>query len=141
MTTELFDRGLSIRRQVLGDDYVDRAFGDAKGDEFQLALQEVITTVGWGAVWGRAGLDHKTRSMLTLAMVVALNRPHEVGIHLRGALRNGCSRDEIREILIHAGCYCGWPAAVDGFQVAKRVFAELDQNAAESASAGPPARE
>jgi len=126
MQSELFETGIAIRRKVLGDDYVDNAFAAAEGDDFQQALQEIITKVGWGAVWGRPGLEHKTRSMLTLAMVLALNRPHEVGIHLRGALRNGCTREELREILIHAGCYCGWPAAVDGFLVAKKVFAELD---------------
>lgn len=124
MQNELFETGIAVRRKVLGDDYVDAAFANAEGDDFQLALQQIITTVGWGAVWGRPGIDHKTRSILTLAMVVALNRPHEVAIHLRGALRNGCTREEIREILIHAGCYCGWPAAVDAFQVARKVFAE-----------------
>lgn len=121
---ELFDTGIAIRRKVLGDAYVDNAFAGAEGDDFQSALQQIITTVGWGAVWGRPGLDLKTRSILTLAMVVALNRPHEVAIHLRGAIRNGCTREEIREILIHAGCYCGWPAAVDAFQVARKVFQE-----------------
>ena len=129
MSSDLFETGLDIRRKVLGSDYVDRAFEAAGDDDFFRPLQEVITTIGWGAIWGRGVLDHKTRSMLTLAMVVALNRPHEVGVHLRGALRNGCTREEIRELLLHAGCYCGWPAAVDAFQVARGVFDELDAKA------------
>lgn len=132
MQDDLFETGIAIRRKVLGDDYVDKAFAAAEGDDFQGALQEIITRVGWGAVWGRPGLEHKTRSMLTLAMVLALNRPHEVAIHLRGALRNGCTREEIREVLIHTGCYCGWPAAVDGFLIAKRIFSELDEGVSDT---------
>lgn len=124
MSSELFDRGIAVRRQVLGEDYVENAFAKAKGDFYQQALQEMITTVGWGAVWTRPGLERKTRSMLTLALMVGLNRPHEVAIHLRGALRNGCTHEEVREILLHCGCYCGWPAAVDAFQVVRKVMEE-----------------
>jgi 4-carboxymuconolactone decarboxylase len=127
---DLFSTGMKIRRHVLGDAHVDRSWAKTEGDDFQKSLQQIITTVGWGAVWGRGVLEYKQRSMLTLALVVALNRPHEIAIHLRGAIRNGCTREEIQEILIHCGCYCGWPAAVDAFEVARTVFTELDEAAA-----------
>ena len=117
-----FDRGLAIRRRVLGARYVDEALRTA--DDFTRPLQELVTEFCWGAVWTRPGLPRKTRSMLNLAMLTALNRPHELRLHLRGALRNGCTRQEIMEVLLQAAIYCGVPAAVDSFRVAREVLAE-----------------
>jgi 4-carboxymuconolactone decarboxylase len=123
--SDTYKRGLAARKKVLGDDYVDNAFRNA--DAFSRDLQEYLTEHAWGASWGRpGGLDFKTRSMINLAMISALNRPHELEIHLRGALRNGVSRDEIKEILLQVAVYCGAPAAVDSFRTAKKVFAEAD---------------
>ena len=123
--SDTYKRGLAARKKVLGDEYVDNAFRNA--DAFSRDLQEYLTEHAWGASWGRpGGLDFKTRSMINLAMISALNRPHELEIHLRGALRNGVSRDEIKEILLQVAVYCGAPAAVDSFRTAKKVFAEAD---------------
>lgn len=119
----LFERGLKVRKEVLGDAYVDNAINSA--DDFTRPLQEYVTAHAWAASWGRPGLEKKTRSMLNLAMLTALNRPHEFRVHVKGALNNGVSKDEIREILIHAAVYCGAPAALDSARVAKEVFAEL----------------
>ncbi len=129
MTTreELFETGLTIRREVLGAEYVDRAIASA--DDFNLPFQELITEYAWGAVWSRPELSRKTRSMLNLAMLTALNRPHELELHVRGALNNGVTKDEIREIFMHASVYCGVPAALDSIRVARKVFAELEQAA------------
>ncbi len=118
----LFERGLKIRKEVLGDAYVDNAINSA--DEFSRPLQEYVTAHGWAASWARPGLEKKTRSMLNLAMLTALNRPHEFKVHVRGALNNGVTKEEIREILIHAAVYCGAPAALDSARVAMEVFAE-----------------
>jgi len=123
-TSERFDQGLSVRREVLGAEYVDKAL--AQADEFSGPLQELVTEYCWGAVWTRPGLSRRDRSLLNLAMLTALNRPHEVKIHLKGALRNGCTREEIREALLQAAIYCGVPAAVDSFRLAREVFAEED---------------
>lgn len=119
----LYERGLKVRKEVLGDAYVDNAINSA--DDFTRPLQEYVTAHAWAASWGRPGLEKKTRSMLNLAMLTALNRPHEFKVHVKGALNNGVSKDEIREILIHAAVYCGAPAALDSARVAKEVFAEL----------------
>lgn len=124
MSKEVFDRGLSVRRDVLGDEYVDRAF--AAADEFNMPMQELVTEYCWGAVWGREELPRKTRSMLNLAMLSALNRPHELETHIRGALRNGVTREEIREVLLQVAIYCGVPAGVDSFRIARKVFSEAD---------------
>ena len=121
MDTKRFEDGLAVRRQVLGADYVDRAIAEA--DEFTRPLQEFVTEYCWGAIWTRPGLPRKTRSLLNLAMLTALNRPHELKLHVRGALRNGCTRGEIMEVLLQAAVYCGVPAAIDGFRVAREVFA------------------
>jgi len=117
-----FDAGLAVRRSVLGRRYVDESMRTA--DEFTRPLQELVTEYCWGAVWTRPGLPRKTRSLLNLAMLTALNRPHEVRLHVRGALRNGCSRDEIMETLLQAAIYCGVPAAIDSFRIAREVLAE-----------------
>lgn len=119
---ELYERGLKVRKEVLGDKYVDNAINSA--DEFTQPLQEYLTAHGWGASWARAGLEKKTRSMLNLAMLTALNRGHELKIHIRGALNNGVTKDEMREIFLHAGVYCGAPAAMESFRLAKEVFRE-----------------
>jgi len=118
--TKRFDDGLAVRREVLGADYVDRAMAGA--DELTRPLQELVTEYCWGAIWTRPGLPRKTRSLVNLAMLTALNRPHELKLHVRGALRNGCTRDEIREVLLQTAIYCGVPAAIDGFRVAREVL-------------------
>ena len=133
MNQELFDQGLQTRREVLGADYVDNAIQNA--DAFSLPLQELVTQYAWGDVWNRPGLPRRERSMLVLAMLTALNRPHEIKLHLRGALNHGVTRDEIREIFLQAAIYCGAPAAMDSFRVARDVFAALDAEAA-ATSAG-----
>jgi len=119
-----FDRGLAVRRSVLGSRYVDDVLRDA--DDFTRPLQELVTEYCWGGVWTRPGLPRKTRSLLNLAMLTALNRPHEVRLHVRGALRNGCTRQEIMEVLLQAAIYCGVPAAIDSFRVAREVLAEKE---------------
>jgi 4-carboxymuconolactone decarboxylase len=121
MNSDAFERGLNIRREVLGADYVDAALASA--DDFTRPLQEHITAVAWGDIWNRPGLDRRTRSMINLAMLTALNRPHELKLHVRGALRNGVTREEIREVLMQTAIYCGVPAAMDSFRVAREVLA------------------
>jgi 4-carboxymuconolactone decarboxylase len=117
-----FDKGLEIRRAVLGAEYVDKAMAGA--DEFSRPLQELVTQYCWGEVWGRPGLDRRTRSIINLAMLTALNRPHELKLHVRAALRNGLSKDEIREVFLQTAIYCGVPAAVESFRIAREAFAE-----------------
>lgn len=128
-STELFEKGLATRKQVLGEDYVNQSL--AKADEFTMDLQKLVTEYCWGTVWQRDGLTLKSRSMINLAMITALNRPHELKIHVRGAINNGLSKIEIREILMQTAIYCGVPAAIDSFRVAQSVFAEMDQEASE----------
>lgn len=119
-----FDKGLAIRRAVLGDEYVDNSM--KLSDDFNKPMQELTTEYCWGYVWGREGLERKTRSMLNLAMISVLNRPHELKIHVAGALRNGVTRDEIREIFMQVAIYAGVPAGVDSFRIAREVFAQID---------------
>jgi 4-carboxymuconolactone decarboxylase len=126
MADEMYDKGLEIRRAVVGTDYVDKALSEA--DDFSKPLQDLLTEYCWGAVWGRDELPRKTRSMLNLAMIPILNRPNELRTHIKGALTNGVTRDEIREIFLQVGVYAGAPAAVDSFRIAREVFAELDQS-------------
>ena len=127
---EMFDAGLAIRKEVLGAEYVDRAF--AIQDEFTEDVQEFLTVHSWGSSWGRrnaAGeltLPKKTRSMLNLAMLCALNRGHELELHVRGAINNGVTKEEMKEILIHVGVYCGAPALVEGTRIVRKVWAERD---------------
>ena len=125
MDQETYDKGLEIRSAVLGAEYVTKALADA--DEFTKPLQDLITEYCWGAVWGRAQLPLKTRSMLNLAMIPILNRPNELRTHIKAALTNGVTRDEIREIFLQVAIYAGVPAAVDSFRIAQQTFAELDQ--------------
>jgi 4-carboxymuconolactone decarboxylase len=123
MDRETYDKGMKIRRATLGDGYVDRAL--AQADDFTRDLQELVTTYCWGEVWGREGLDRRTRSIINLAMISALNRPHELAAHVRGAINNGVSRDEIKEVLLQVGIYCGVPAMVDSFRIARGVLDEM----------------
>ncbi|MDR3720204.1 MAG: carboxymuconolactone decarboxylase family protein [Candidatus Acidoferrales bacterium] len=127
MDKKTFDRGLEIRTSVLGKEYVDKAI--AAADEFSRPLQELVTEYCWGAVWGREELPKKTRSMLNLAMISALNRPHELKAHIKGALVNDVTPVEIREVLLQVAIYCGVPAAVDSFRIAREAFAELGDKA------------
>ena len=120
MDRKRFEEGLAVRREVLGASYVDQALADA--DDFTRPLQELITEYCWGAVWTRPGLPRRTRSLINLGMLTALNRPHEVKLHVRGALRNGCTREEIMEALLQAAIYCGVPAAIDSFRAAREVL-------------------
>jgi 4-carboxymuconolactone decarboxylase len=122
----MYDKGLEIRREVLGAEHVDKAIASA--DDFNRAMQDLVTTYCWGEVWGRPGLPRKTRSLLNLAMLTALNREHEFKLHVRGALRNGVSREEITEVLLQCAIYCGVPAAISGFRAARQVFDEADAN-------------
>ncbi len=118
--SDTWRKGLQARSKVLGEEYVAKAFRDA--DDLTADLQNYLTEHAWGASWTRPGLDHRSRSMITVAMTIALNRPHELEIHLRGALRNGLTHDEIKEILLHSAVYCGAPAALDAFRVARKVL-------------------
>jgi 4-carboxymuconolactone decarboxylase len=124
MNQQLFDQGLQTRREVLGAEYVDASIKNA--DEFNREMQELVTQYCWGDVWNRPGLDRKTRSFLNLAMLTALNRPHEIKLHVRGAINNGLTKDEIKEVFLQAAIYCGVPAAIDSFRVAKEVFKEMN---------------
>jgi 4-carboxymuconolactone decarboxylase len=123
MASELFEKGLKTRREVLGAEYVDAAIRGA--DSFTQELQEYVTANCWGEIWNRPGLDRRTRSFLNLGMLTALNRPHELKLHIRGAMNNGVTKDEIKEVFLHASVYCGVPAAIDSFRVAKEVFKEM----------------
>ncbi len=118
--SEMFDRGLEVRRAVLGAEYVDGSL--ARADDFMMAFQRITTEWCWGYAWTRPGLERKTRSMLNLAMLTALNRPAEIKLHVKGALANGVSVEEIREILLHATVYCGIPAGLDAFKAAHEVL-------------------
>jgi 4-carboxymuconolactone decarboxylase len=122
MSEEVYERGMQIRRAVLGDEYVDRATQTA--DDFNMDFQRIVSEYCWGACWGRDGLPLPTRSLVTLSILGALGRMEEFELHLRGALRNGCTRDELRDTLLHVAVYAGIPAGVSAFRVAKRVLAE-----------------
>ncbi len=120
MDKATFDKGLEIRKAVLGKEFVENAFKTA--DDFNMPMQELATEYCWGYVWGREQLDRKTRSMLNLAMIAALNRPHELKLHVKGALNNGVTVEEIRAALLHATAYCGIPAGLDAFKAAHEVL-------------------
>jgi 4-carboxymuconolactone decarboxylase len=122
MNRDVHDKGLAIRRDVLGAEYVDAQLKAA--DDFNRPFQEFITEYCWGAIWGRPGLPKKTRSIINLAMLTALGKPQELKIHVKGALKNGCSKDEIMEVLMQTAVYCGVPAAVDAFRTAREAFKE-----------------
>ena len=122
MGKDVFDKGFEIRKSVLGAEFVEKSFASA--DDFNRPLQELVTEYCWGAVWGRDTLDKKTRSMLNLAMISALNRPHELKMHIKGALVNGVTREEIREVLLQVAIYAGVPAGVDAFRLAREAMQE-----------------
>ena len=123
MNQQLFDQGLKTRREVLGAEYVDAAIAGA--DDFNRPMQELVTQFCWGEIWNRPGLDRPTRSLLNLAMITALNRPHELKLHVRGAIHNGVSKDQIKEVFLQTAVYCGAPAAIDSFRCAREVFKEM----------------
>ena len=122
MASDQYETGLSIRKEVLGDEYVDAAI--AKADDFNRDFQEMVTEYCWGGSWGRGVLSKQQRSILNLLMLAALNRPHEFKLHFLGALTNGGGIDEIREVLIQIAIYCGVPAGVEAFRIAREVFKE-----------------
>jgi 4-carboxymuconolactone decarboxylase len=123
MRDELFEEGLRTRREVLGDAYVQKSLESA--DDFSMPMQEMVTRNCWGEVWNRPGLERTERSMINLAMISALNRPHELKVHVRGAIRNGLTRDQIQEVFLQVAIYAGAPAALESFRLAREVFAEM----------------
>jgi 4-carboxymuconolactone decarboxylase len=125
MTESTFEQGLAIRKEVLSPEHVERSFASA--DDFTQPYQELVTEYCWGAVWGRPGLPRKTRSLLNLAMLTALNREEEFKLHVRAAFRNGVTKEEICEVLLQAAIYCGVPAANSAFKQAREVFAQMAQ--------------
>src|SRR5215510_12033357 len=124
MASELFEKGLKTRKEVVGAEHTDRQLKEA--DAFNLPMQELVTEYCWGWLWNRPGLERKTRSMLNLAMLAVLNRPAELKSHLRGAVRNGCTRDEITEVLLQAAVYGGVPVGMSSFALAREVFKEME---------------
>jgi len=122
----LYEQGLQIRYEVAGKAYVDRALANGSSD-FARPMQELVTEGAWGSVWSRPGLERKQRSLLNIAMLCALNRSTELGVHVRGAVNNGASEVEIRETIIQAAFYCGMPAGMEGFKVAERVIKEMKE--------------
>jgi len=121
--SEKFEKGLKTRRAVLGSEYVDRSLEQA--DDFNWDLQRLATEYCWDEIWNRPGIDRRTRSVLNLGMISALNRPHELKIHIRGAINNGLTKDELKEIFLQVAVYCGMPAALDSFRIAREVFKEM----------------
>jgi 4-carboxymuconolactone decarboxylase len=134
VSEELLQLGLGIRREVLGAEYVDQATAGA--DDFTRDFQNIVSEYCWGAAWGREALTRRDRSLLNLAMLGALNRGHEFKLHLRGALRNGCTREEIQDTLIQLAIYAGIPAGVEAFRLAREVFAAVEAEEAEAAGNG-----
>ena len=122
MAEDLYDLGMRMRRKVVGDAYVDNVLQNI--DDFNRDFQKMVTEYCWGGIWGREGLSHKQRSLNNLCLLAALNRPHEFETHFRGALRNGCSLDELRETLLQIAVYAGIPAGVEAFRIARRVLSE-----------------
>ena len=125
MSSKMFEKGISKRRKVLGNEYVDKALASA--DEFGADLQKLITEYAWGEVWNKESLTDKERSMINLGMIAALNRPHELKLHIKGALNNGLTKDQIRDIFLQVTVYCGAPAGIDSMRLAREVFAEIDK--------------
>lgn len=122
-TDERYEIGLAVRKEVLGEAHVERSL--AAVTEFSRPVQEFVTSACWGDIWSRPGLDRRTRSLLNLVMLTALGRNHELGVHVRGAITNGCTEQEIQEALLQAAVYCGVPAALESFRVAERVLGEI----------------
>ena len=124
MGQDRYEKGLALRKQVLGKEYVEKSLANA--DDFTRPMQELSTEYCWGYVWGRPGLELRERSLINIAMISALNRPHELKLHVKAALTNGVTRDQIREVLMQVAVYCGVPAGIDSFRIAKEAFAEID---------------
>ena len=124
MDKKRYEEGLAVRRAVLGSEHVDHSLRSA--DDFTRPLQELVTEYCWGEIWTRPGLDRRTRSFINLAMLTALNRPHEIKLHVRGALNNGLTKSELMEVFLQSAVYCGIAAALDAMRVAKEVFAEIE---------------
>jgi 4-carboxymuconolactone decarboxylase len=123
MTKTPYEKGLELRKAVLGEAHVARSM--AAADDFTKPVQDLVTEIGWGAFWSRPGLTRKERSLITLGILTALGRSHELGVHVRGAVNNGCTAEEIREALIHTGCYAGLPTTLEGIRVAKGVLDDI----------------
>jgi len=124
-----YDAGVRVRSEVLGSDHVERSLANAS--DFTRPMQEFVTEYCWGAIWARPGLGRRERSLLNLGMLTALNRSHELGVHVRGAINNGCTVEEIQEALLQAATYCGVPAGIEAFRVAGRVIDEMRQERAD----------
>ena len=124
MDKKRYERGLDLRREVLGSDHVDASIGSA--DDFTRPMQELVTEYCWGEIWSRPGLDRKSRSLINLAMLTALNRPHEIRLHVRGALNNGVTKEELMEVFMQCAIYCGVPAGMEALRIAKEVLAEIE---------------
>ncbi|MES3004160.1 MAG: carboxymuconolactone decarboxylase family protein [Pseudomonadota bacterium] len=123
MNKELFEKGLAVRKAVVGESYVEASLKGA--DDFSMPMQELVTEFCWGEVWTRPGLDRRSRSILNLGMIAALNKPEELAIHVRGAINNGVTKDEIKECLLQVAVYCGMPAGLSSFKVARAVFKDM----------------
>ncbi len=121
---ELFEKGLKVRKEVLGDDYVNKSIAGA--DEFTRTMAEWSTAYCWGALWTRPGMDRRTRSIVNLAMISALNRPHELKLHVKAALKNGLTKEEMKEIFLQVAVYAGVPAGIDSFRIAREAFKEVE---------------
>lgn len=126
MADDLFEKGLAIRRELVGDDAVDKTF--AAADEFTMPMQELVTAHCWGTIWTRGGLDRRSRSLLNIGMLAAANRPDELAGHIRVGLRNGLTKAEIQECFLQVAVYLGMPAGLGGFRIAKDVFDEIERN-------------
>lgn len=125
MSQSGYDKGLKLRKEVLGEAHVNRSLANA--DAFSKPLQDIVTEIGWGMFWSRSGLTKKERSLITLGVLTALGRSHEIAVHTKGAINNGCSKEEIREALIHTACYAGFPATIDAFRSAGKALEEMDK--------------
>ena len=133
MTSELFNKGITLRREVLGAEYVDKSMQNI--DEFSMAMQEYATETAWGMIWSRPGLPRKTRSLLNIGLLAAFNRQHEFKLHVKRSFGNGVTKDEIKEVLLQIACYAGVPAGIEAFRWAKDAMAELEKEQAEEKAA------
>lgn len=124
MSSELFEKGLALRKEVLGADYVNKSIANA--DEFALSMQEYATEACWGLIWSRPDLPRKLRSLVNIAMISVMNRPNELKLHIKSAFTNDVTKAEIKEVLLQVACYAGVPAGLDSFRIAKEAFAEMD---------------
>jgi 4-carboxymuconolactone decarboxylase len=125
MASELFNKGIALRREVLGAAYVDKSMQNI--DEFSMAMQEYATETAWGMIWSRPGLPRKTRSLLNIGLLAAFNRQHEFKLHVKRSFGNGCTKDEIKEVLLQIACYAGVPAGIEAFRWAQEAFAEMEK--------------